>query len=311
MSTPLFTEPKAGNAASAGNGDSANANASAIPMPNAYLFVPGNRPERFAKACASGAGAVIVDLEDAVAPEDKAAARAAVGAALSSASMSPSSPQPLFVRVNSPDTAWFKDDVEMCREASASNGTGDYSLAGIVLPKAERPEDIAYVVERVGPTIPILPLIETAQGIWNAHRLAQCPSVQRLVFGSIDFQVDLGIDGEGDELLYFRSQLVLASRVAGIKSPVDGVTTALDDPGQLQADTTRARKLGFGGKLCIHPRQVEIVNACFRPGEEEIRWAQRIMAAAASANGAAVAVDGKMVDKPVLLRAQAILAQGR
>lgn len=262
-------------------------------LPRSYLFVPGNRPERFAKACASGAGAVIADLEDAVAPEDKAAARDAVAAALSPA-------QPLLVRINSADTAWFGDDVEVCRTAG---------VAGVILPKAERTEDIAWLAERLGPGVPILPLIETAQGMWNAHALACCTQVSRLLFGSIDFQVDLGIDGEGEELLHFRSQLVLVSRVAGIAAPVDGVTTAIDDPERLRADSTRARKLGFGGKLCIHPRQVEEVNACFRPGEDEIRWATRVLEAASAANGAAVAIDGKMVDKPVLLRAQAILVQ--
>ncbi len=262
-------------------------------LPRSYLFVPGNRPERFAKACASGAGAVIADLEDAVAPDDKAAARAAVAAALNPA-------QPLLVRINGAETEWFQDDVGICRAGG---------VAGIVLPKAERPEDIAWITEQVGPDVPILPLIETAQGVWNAHALARCVQVQRLLFGSIDFQVDLGIDGEGEELLYFRSQLVLVSRVAGIAAPVDGVTTAIDDPERLRADSVRARKLGFGAKLCIHPRQVEEVNACFRPGEDEIRWAARVLEAASAANGAAVAVDGKMVDKPVLLRAQSILAQ--
>lgn len=264
-------------------------------IPSSYLFVPGRRPERFDKACASGAGAVIVDLEDAVAPEDKVAARNAVAAALSPA-------RPLLVRVNGADTAWFREDVEMCRTAG---------VGGIVLPKAERAEDIGYIVERIGPGMPVLPLIETAQGMWNAHELARCPSVQRLLFGSIDFQVDLGINGDGDELLAFRSQLVLVSRVAGIKAPVDGVTTALDDAERLRSETIRARNLGFGGKLCIHPRQIETVNACFLPSEEEIGWAKRVMEAAAGANGAAVAVDGKMVDKPVLLRAEAILAQAR
>lgn len=260
-----------------------------------YLFVPGNRPERFAKACDAGAGAVIFDLEDAVAPADKAGARASVAAWLSAA-------QPVLVRINSVDTEWFADDVQMCRAAG---------VAGIVLPKAERVEDIAYLNQQLGLGMPVLPLIETAKGMWNAHSLAQCRAVQRLLFGSIDFQGDLGIRGEGEELLYFRSQLVLVSRVAGIDAPVDGVTTALDDALQLRADTLRAKNFGFGGKLCIHPKQVETVNQCFAPSAEELAWAQRIVDAAASALGAAVAVDGKMVDKPVLARAAAILAQGR
>jgi citrate lyase subunit beta/citryl-CoA lyase len=260
---------------------------------SSYLFVPGNRPERFAKACSAGAGAVIVDLEDAVAPDEKVTARAAVGAWLSAQS-------PVLVRINSADTEWFRDDVEMCRRAG---------VAGIVLPKAERSEDIRYITSRVA--VPVLPLIETAKGMWHAHEVACCNSIQRLIFGSIDFQVDLGIDGEDEQLLQFRSQLVLVSRVAGIQPPVDGVTTAIDDAERLRSDTLRGKRLGFGAKLCIHPKQVETVNACFRPSEEEVQWATRVVQAAGNANGAAVAVDGKMVDKPVLLRAEAILARSR
>ncbi len=258
-----------------------------------YLFVPGNRPERFAKAWDSGAHAVIVDLEDAVAPQDKSAARDACAAALSGQ-------RPVIVRINGADTEWFRDDVEMSRAVG---------VAAVMVPKAERVEELAWVTSRVGAAVPLLPLIETAQGIWNVIDIARHPDVQRLAFGAIDFQVDLGIDGDGDELLHFRSQMVLASRVAGIMPPVDGVTTALDDQECLQADTIRARRLGFGGQLCIHPRQVALVNACFRPGDEEANWARRVLQLAASANGAAVSVDGKMVDKPVILRAQAILAR--
>ncbi|MEO6319179.1 MAG: aldolase/citrate lyase family protein [Polaromonas sp.] len=138
------------------------------------------------------------------------------------------------------------------------------------------------------------------------RELARAPRVQRLVFGSIDLQLDLGISGDGEELLLFRSQLVLASRLA---PPVDGVSTAIGDTDQLQADTRRARRLGFGAKLCIHPKQVDAVNAGFSPMAEEIAWARRVRDAAAQAGGAAVAVDGKMIDRPVILRAEALLRQ--
>jgi citrate lyase subunit beta/citryl-CoA lyase len=108
-------------------------------------------------------------------------------------------------------------------------------------------------------------------------------------------------------LLAFRSQLVLVSRVARIEAPVDGVTVALGDPEVLVDDTARARALGFGGKLCIHPKQIAIVNAGFAPSADEVAWARRVLQAAASSNGAAVALDGKMVDRPVLLIAQQML----
>jgi citrate lyase subunit beta/citryl-CoA lyase len=254
-----------------------------------FLFVPGNRPERFAKACAAGADAVIVDLEDAVPPSDKLAARDALAAWLSPAS-------PVLVRINSADSEWFRDDLALC---------GLPGVAGIVLPKAEREHDLAIVAAAGAKAI--LPLIESAQGLWNAIELARAPCVQRLVFGSIDFSLDLGIVEGYEELLYFRSQLVLVSRVAGIQPPVDGVTTALDDPDLVRQDTLRGRALGFGGKLCIHPKQVVTVNAAFAPTVEELAWAVRVLDAAALSNGAAVAMDGKMVDRPVIQIAQQML----
>ena len=152
-------------------------------------------------------------------------------------------------------------------------------------------------------------LIETARGFANRDEIATHPAVQRLAFGSIEFQLDLGIAGGGEALLMFRSGLVLASRLAGLPAPLDGVTVEVADLQPVAADAARARQLGFGGKLCIHPSQVGPVNAAFSPSAAELEWAQRVVAACEAAAGAAVAVDGKMVDKPVLLRAQAILAR--
>ncbi len=127
----------------------------------------------------------------------------------------------------------------------------------------------------------LLPQIETARGFENARALASAPGVQRLLFGTLDFQMDLGIDGEGDELAYYRSELVLVSRLAEIQPPVDGPCTALDDAAQLTGDTLRAKRMGFGGKLCIHPRQVAHVNAAFAPTADELTWARRVVMAAA------------------------------
>jgi citrate lyase subunit beta / citryl-CoA lyase len=153
----------------------------------------------------------------------------------------------------------------------------------------------------------VLPLIESAAGLWSARAIAEAPGVLRLAFGSIDFQVDLGI--ADDDLLTYRAAIVLASRVAGRIAPVDGVTTSIDDAALVRRDAERARALGFGGKLCIHPAQVAIVNAAFRPTEREVAWAERVVAADAAAQGAAIAVDGRMVDRPVLLQARAILSE--
>lgn len=261
-------------------------------IPRSYLFVPANRPDRFSKALSSGAHAIIVDLEDAVPPAEKSLVRGGVAAALNPE-------QPVFIRINGADTPWFRDDLELCRLPG---------VAGIILPKAERIDDI-FLVECAGATQTILPLIETAQGMMNARVLAQARCVQRLMFGSIDFRLDMGIDGDDEELLFFRSHLVLASRVAGILPPVDGVTVAIDDTEQVRSDTMRARRLGFGAKFCIHPRQVDTVNLCFSPSAEEMDWAKRVLEAAAASEGAAVALDGKMVDRPVILKAQQILEE--
>ena len=179
----------------------------------------------------------------------------------------------------------------------------------MVLPKAEAADVLAQVAVRLAPAAVLLPLVETGFGVARAETLAAQPRVLRLMFGTIDFQLDMGIDGECEELAFFRSKLVLASRLAGVQPPVDGVTTAIRDLDRLQADTQRARRMGFGGKLCIHPDQVATVNRAFAPSDEELAWAQRVVEAAGAADGAAVAVDGKMVDRPVLLRAQRMIAE--
>lgn len=253
-----------------------------------YLFVPGNRPERFDKACDAGAGTVIIDLEDAVAPSEKKSARAAVRDWLCTE-------KAVLIRINSATTEWFADDLALC----ALPG-----VAGIVLPKAEYAAQLRMLTDAGAASI--LPLIESARGFGQLAEIAQQAQVQRLIFGSIDFQLDLGIEGEGDELLFFRSQLVLQSKLAGLLPPVDGVSVGIDDSAQLCSDAQRARRLGFGAKLCIHPKQVEHVNRAFRPDAASVAWAARVIDAADAAGGAAVAVDGKMVDLPVLLKARGI-----
>jgi citrate lyase subunit beta/citryl-CoA lyase len=253
--------------------------------------VPGTRPDRFPKACAAGADVVILDLEDSVAPAEKEKARAAIAEWLSAS-------QPVMVRINTSESEWFSEDLTLANHPA---------IIGVLLPKAEREEEIHMVTAKFGSSVAILPQIETAKGFRNAVTLGGAENVQRLLFGSIDFQLDLGMLAEEDELLYFRTQLVLDSRLAGILPPVDGVTTDINSPERVRADALRARRLGFGGKMCIHPKQVPIVNECFAPTAEEIAWAQRVVDASAAAPGAAISVDGKMVDRPVLARAQGIL----
>ena len=263
-----------------------------------YLFVPGNRPERFDKALASGADAVILDLEDAVPIAKKDEAREAVIRWLQGRAAAPS-PQ-VLVRINAVGTSQHAADVDACRQG----------VHGVVLPKSEREDDLARLA-RALPGVALLPLIETALGFAAAPDLAHARNVQRLVFGSIDFQLDLGIEGEGEELLYFRSQLVLHSRLAGLYAPVDGVSTVIDDAERVHAEALRAHRLGMGAKLCIHPRQIAPVHAAFAPTAAQLDWARRVVSAAEASAGAAVALDGAMVDRPVILRAQALLAQAR
>lgn len=260
-----------------------------------YLFVPGNRPERFEKARASGADAVIFDLEDAVQPQEKQAARETVREHMDAA-------RPAFVRINAADTEWFANDA-----AAIANHPG---MTGIVLPKAETREQIETVLAHAHPSLTILPIVETARGFANLTLLCAAPRVQRIVFGTLDFQIDLNIEGDGEELDMFRSQIVLASRLAGLTTPVDGVSTVLDDPVVIESEARRGRRFGFGAKLCIHPLQIDAVHRAYAWTDAELAWAERVLQAVEASSGAAVAVDGKMVDMPVILKARRMVGAG-
>ncbi|WP_203884705.1 HpcH/HpaI aldolase/citrate lyase family protein [Planotetraspora kaengkrachanensis] len=248
-----------------------------------WLFTPGDRPDRFAKAAASGADVGILDLEDAVAPQNKEAARAAVADALGW--------HGAYVRVNGVDTVWHDDDMAAI--------TGRPGLLGVFLPKAESPEDLD------GLGVPAVALVETALGLENAALIAAHPDTVRLAFGNVDFSLDIG--ATDDDLLYARSRLVVVSRAHELAPPLDGVTTDLSDPALTASDARRARRLGFAGKLCVHPRQVEPVNQAFSITDAELDWARRVVEAAAG--GGAVRVDGQMIDAPRLELAHRLLAE--
>ncbi|RZT36742.1 HpcH/HpaI aldolase/citrate lyase family protein [Cupriavidus agavae] len=256
-----------------------------------YLFVPGNRPERFQKAHQSGADRVILDLEDAVAEADKDAARQKVGEYLQAGGTG-------IVRINATEGRWLADVL-------ACNQPG---LQGVILPKSESAAAVARVVEQLPATVRVLPLIETARGMKQLDEIAMAPGVERLVFGTVDFRTELGIEGDDEELLYFRSMLVLASKAARIAAPVDGVTVAIQDADELQRASVRARRLGFGAKLCIHPSQVEGVNQAFRPSAQQLAWAEKVVGMARTSPGA-FQLDGEMVDAPVIARAVDLLRQ--
>ncbi len=256
------------------------------------LFVPGDRPERFAKAFGAGAGCVVLDLEDAVSPARKSAAREAVAATLSNAGVQ------ACVRLNGIDTPEFEEDLRLLALPGA---------VAAMLPKAEGADALAAVRAACRPGTMLLPIIETARGLAAATTLAACEGVRHLAFGSVDFQVDLGIEGDGVELLFARSQLVFSSRLAAIAAPIDGVTLAVKDLEVLRRDAWSARRLGFAGKLCIHPDQVAPVREVFMPGAQELAWARGVLAAAEATGGNATTYEGKLVDKPVIDKARSIL----
>ncbi|ACI59495.1 HpcH/HpaI aldolase (plasmid) [Rhizobium leguminosarum bv. trifolii WSM2304] len=255
------------------------------------LFVPADRPERFAKAAASGADAVILDLEDAVAPEGKAAARE--NAARSSTNAR------TFIRINPASSDDFPEDVSLLARAGFRN---------VMLSKAETPGELERVVKELGETVTIVPLIETAVGLSNARELAAHRAVPFLAFGSLDFALDLGCEHTHEALRFARQTLVYSSRLARKAAPIDGVTAAIDDAVLINADASEARSLGFAGKLLIHPKQIAPVRQAFQPSETEMRWAKQVLDAVAQNGTKAVKVNGQMVDRPVMSRAERILS---
>lgn len=267
-----------------------------IATPRSYLFVPGNRPERFAKAFDSGADAVIVDLEDAVAPDQKGAARAALAAWHAAGEKHRAQ---LVVRINDDASAWFEADLAVLRTLGPCK---------VMLPKAESRGQIDGVAAALPPGTRVIALIESARGLLGVDAIAAGPAVERLAFGTLDYALDLGLSDDPRGLLYPASRIALASRAADLPQPIAGVTAAIDDEAALRSDVELARACGFGAKMCIHPRQVEALHAMLAPTPEQRDWAARVLAAAQSGTGA-VQVDGKMVDRPVLLRASAILNQ--
>jgi len=259
-----------------------------------FLFVPGSRPERFAKALASGADAIVIDLEDAVLPDDKSSARRAVVTWLDG--IAPAELDRVVVRINAAGTAWHGDDLDAIAPR----------VGAVMVAKAETGVALADAARLV----PVIALIETASSVLDARAIAATAGVARLAFGSFDLANELGIDPlEADALRSSRMALVLASAAAGLPGPIDGVRAAIDDADGLRAETQAARRLGYTAKLCIHPRQVADVDEVLRPSAEEIAWATRILAALLDQPTAGVVtVDGRMVDKPVIDRAHRIEA---
>ena len=259
-------------------------------VPVAPLFVPGDRPDLFAKAAASGADAIIIDLEDAIAPQSKESARKA-------ACRHDISSVPVILRINGAGTAWHADDLAALSAAD---------IAAVMLPKAETSESIAAMSRALGRPLPVIALIETAKGLGSLVQVLTAPHIAAIAFGSLDYSVDLDCSPDWDSLVAARSEIVLRSRLAGLPGPLDGVTTNLTDQEITEQDAARARRLGFRGKLAIHPRQIGPILTAMSPTPDEIAWAKKVLT---SVNDSAlVTVDGDMVDAPVIARARRILA---
>lgn len=258
------------------------------------LFVPASRPERISKAIASGAGAVIVDLEDAVPAAAKDSAREALEEFLLGHEGAR-----IFVRINARGTAGFEADLALCARHA--------NVVGIMLPKAESAEDVRMVASSGKG---IIPLIESARGLVAVNDIAAVPGVERLSYGGLDLSDDLGIEGntEAAETVMdqCRYQLLVSSRAVGLLPPIDTVFPVFDDEDAVLARARRARNMGFAGMLCIHPKQITPVQAGFSPDPDQVEWAQKVMEAARSGD-AAFKVDGQMVDAPVIAMARTIL----
>jgi len=257
-----------------------------------YLFVPATDARRVDKALASDAHAVIVDLEDAVAPDAKDDARRLVAVRLRTGRPGGGAQ---LVRINGLDTAHARADLQ------AIDGL---ALDGVVVPKAE-PQPV-QALPPSGP--PVIALIETATGLRRAFETASRPRVAKLMLGIVDLAAELGATPgpDGRELLHARSALVVDAVAAGLGGPIDGPCTAIGDEDALRAETEHAKALGFAAKACIHPAQLATVHDVYAPSEAELDWARRVVAAAEGGRGA-VALDGQMIDAPVVARARRLL----
>lgn len=277
-----------------------------------WMFVPGSDSKKIEKAQQLPADMIIFDLEDAVVLNEKESARKKVKEALQKSGNCRN-----VVRVNSVNTPYFVDDVkEMVSEG----------LHGIMLPKSEAREQILLLDELLSKTeeemglnhkIAIIPLIESALGVCQADQIAASSSrVQCLAFGSVDYALDIDAEltKEGLELLYARSLLINVSRSAGIQSPIDAVYTDIHDLEGLRKETVFIKKMGFQGKLVVHPKQIDIVNEVFIPSQEDIESARIIVSAyekSVREGLGAVQVNGKMIDYPVVERAKRILEKAQ
>lgn len=267
------------------------------------MFVAGNSEKHLKKAGGVDTDAVIIDLEDAVAPEDKDEARRCASEFLETGR------KRSYLRINAIETSYFLDDLSLVWKHPFS------CLKGIMLPKTNDVHDLVLVdrlldSKGVGEDFEVIPLLETAAGIQNVSLIAAASKrVKRLAFGSIDFALDIGADQSesGTELLYARSAIVVASKAAGLESPIDTVYPDFKNTEGLREETRRAKILGFGAKLAIHPNQIPVINQTFQPSQKAIEEAKRILEYVEKNGSAVFKLDGKMIDEPIIKQAKLIV----
>lgn len=273
------------------------------------LFVPADKPEMLAKAQGRKAEAIIIDLEDAIAVGAKTQARASLAHELERGALV--GPSAVCVRINSLEHGGIEDLQALSRR----------SVDAIVMPKADGVAGIKAVRDAIDTILPggygvsLIPQVESARGIVELHTIADAERIAAIALGGEDLCVDLGVPRSEDslELLVPRALTALHARAAGVPA-IDTVYTAIDDPDGLIREANIALKLGFTGKLLIHPAQIEPVRLVFRPSDDEIRWAHKIMHAGVGGkdtDDGVRLVDGTMVDAPVVAQAQRILARAR
>lgn len=269
------------------------------------LFVPGSRPDRWAKALASGADAVCIDLEDAVVPDDKTSARDAVLAWLDARGDAPCQ---VGVRINGLSTLdGFKDTVGL---AGLARGP-DF----IMVPKADSGAQLAGLLGALGASrfddgrVRLWPVVESVAGLRAAEDLIGYAAGGGLLFGGADYSAELGISMNWEGLFHARANLVEAATLVAGVNLLDVPWLDVNDADGLNAECARVKAIGFRGKACIHPSQVAVVNAAFSPDAGEIAWARRVIAAGQEQKGNAILLDGKLLDAPVYLRAERILSQ--
>ena len=301
-----------------------------FPAWRSILFVPGDRPERYAKALAAGADAVCIDLEDAVAPGRKAEARTSVARFLAETSPATGprsgaareSLSHIIVRVNDPDSE------EGWRDAAAL--AGGPRPDAFMIPKVTTADGMHRAGRLLGEDTPLIPIIETALGLENAARIGAAspaggasparaaspagaaspvraaPAIAALIFGGFDLSAELGAEPGWEPLLYARSRVVHAAALNGLDA-IDMPSRDLADMSGLRAEAVKARRLGYAGKVAIHPAQVPVIHEVFTPSTEEVQRARQIIDADRAAGGGAVALDGRMVDRPIVEAARRVL----